>query len=90
MSDFHDTPTHPRARKPHRCAACCAQIPVGERHTQQSGFFEGRAYRNRYHNECWDELSESGTFEFVPGCLDPPARLTSTRESESVTGPRVD
>lgn len=75
MSDFHDTPTHPKARKRHVCCACCVGIPVGEQYVQQSGFFDGSAYRNRYHQECWDALSEDGIFEFCPGDCEPPERL---------------
>lgn len=75
MSDFHDTPTRQKARKQHRCIACAYPIPVGEQYTQQSGFFDGDAYRNRYHHECWEALSEECQFEFMPGELDPPDRL---------------
>lgn len=77
MSDRHFTPTHPRAQKDHKCIACWHTIHMGERHVMQEGFFEGEPYRNRYHNECWDDLSEEGTFEFSPGCLEPPERLTA-------------
>lgn len=76
MSDFFDTPTHPVARKQHRCAPCCAPIPKGEKHVCQSGFFDGSAFRNRYHQECWDVLSEESTFEFMPGDAEPPERIT--------------
>lgn len=78
MSDFHDTPTHPTARKAHQCIACCAVIRVGEQYTQQTGFYDWRAYRNRYHNECWDALDEGGDFEFTPGVIDPPERLAKS------------
>jgi len=76
VSYHHRTPTRPRARKPHRCAACWHMIETGETHVQQTGFYEGTAYRNRFHAECWDDLSDSGDFEFIPGELDPPERLT--------------
>lgn len=74
MSNFYDTPTHPTARKPHRCIACFTEIPAGEKYVQQSGFHDGEAFRNRYHAECWDDLSADGTFEFMPGECEPPVR----------------
>lgn len=75
MSDFHDTATYPKARKPHRCVWCYAGIPVGERYVQQTGFYEGKPYRNRYHHECWDALNDSGENEFCPGEGEIPERL---------------
>ena len=79
MSDFHDTPTYRIARKRHRCAACWHFIERGEKYVQQSGFYDGRAYRNRFHAECRDVLEEearaSGNFEFIPGALAPPERV---------------
>ena len=41
----------------------------------QSGHYEDRAFRNKYHTECWDELNANGEFEFTPGELDLPERL---------------
>jgi hypothetical protein len=81
MSDFHDTPTYPKARKQHRCAPCSHIIAVGEQYVQQTGFFEGKPYRTKYHQECWDMLSEEGIFEFTPGELDPPERLQKARSA---------
>lgn len=75
MSDFFDTPSHPVARKQHRCGPCYTAILVGEKHVCQSGFFEGSAFRNRYHQECWDELIKEGNFEFTPGDFEPPIRV---------------
>ena len=77
MSELHRTPTRPTARKPHICEGCCHKIPVGEKYVQQEGYYEGEAYRNRYHAECFDVLSASGDFDFTPGCLNAPARLRS-------------
>jgi len=75
VSNFHDTPTSPKARKAHRCVACYWRIPVGEKYVQQSGFMDGHPYRNHYHQECWDCLSADGVFEFMPGECEPPERL---------------
>ena len=86
MADFHDTPTHPVARKPHRCIWCFAAIPVGERYTQQSGFYDGRAYRSRYHDECFDDLADGSDFEFTPGCGDVPERLRAAQTTGGGNG----
>jgi hypothetical protein len=75
VSDFHDTPTTPKARKEHTCIACLRPIPKGEVYTQQKGFYESKPYTNRYHDECWATLSREGDFDFIPGDVEPPARL---------------
>ena len=75
MSDLHRTPTNPTARKPHVCIGCGYIIPQGEKYVQQEGFFEGKAYRNKYHNECFDSLAEIGEFDFSAFSLNPPERL---------------
>lgn len=77
MSDLHREPTTPKAQKEHDCIACGTKIPKGEVYTQQEGFFEGSAYRNRYHDECWEELSKDSVFEFATGDIEPPERLTA-------------
>ncbi len=79
MSDFHREPTTPKARKVHRCVACGARIQIGEKHTQQEGFFDGSAYRNRYHDECWNVMIDDDIGEFVTGVIDPPARLRASK-----------
>lgn len=82
MSDYHSTPTRPKARKSHLCVACGTRIPAGEQYVQQTGFFDGSAYRNRYHAECWDALSdEMVDFEFITGDVEPPARLSEAAMS---------
>jgi hypothetical protein len=77
MSDLHRAPTEQASRRVRRCIACFGPIAKGEVYKQQTGFFDGRAYRNHYHCECWDALSEEGTFEFAPGDLPWPERLTA-------------
>jgi hypothetical protein len=76
MGDLHRQPTTPKARKDHICDACNHTIDNGEMHTQQTGFFEGSAYRNRFHFECWDRLDLDSGEGFFPGYLEPPQRLT--------------
>ena len=75
MSDLHREPTSPKARKCHKCVACGYKIDVGEKYRQQEGFFDGRAYRNRYHVECCELLDNEGIFEFSAGDIEPPERL---------------
>jgi hypothetical protein len=79
--DHHCTPIHPVARKRHRCIACYFDIQISERYTQQSGFYDGAPYRNRFHNECFESMAddECGDFEFTPGDQPPPERLLEER-----------
>lgn len=78
MGTHFSIPTRPKARKQHVCIACDYPIAVGEIHVMQSGHHEDRAFRNRFHVECWDVLNEEGEFEFSPGELEPPGRVFST------------
>lgn len=41
MADHHGTPTHPKAKKEHRCIYCGGPILVGEQYVQQEGFYDG-------------------------------------------------
>lgn len=70
MADHHGTPTHPKAKKEHRCIYCGGPILVDEQYVQQEGFYDGAPYRNRYHAECYetcaDECSYYGEWEFSP------------------------
>lgn len=79
MGNHLRDPTRPVARKEHQCIACYALIAAGEKYVQQTGIWEDRAFRNRFHVECWDYLAEEGEFEFEPGELDPPERLQEAR-----------
>jgi hypothetical protein len=86
MGDYLASPTKPVARKAHQCTACFGQIPVREKHVQQSGFYDGFAFRNRFHFECWDILSSEGEFEFCPGDLDVPERIVAMTAKEQSRG----
>lgn len=77
---FHD-PIRPTARKMHQCIACLHPIALREVYVMQSGYFEGRAFRNKYHSECWAALCDEPDWEFTPGDLDPPERLTGAPKS---------
>lgn len=79
MADHHSTPTHPRAQKEHRCIYCGYPIFVEEQYVQQTGIYDGAPYRNRYHGECFDDVTEegrqTGDWEFSPWSGDPPERV---------------
>lgn len=50
-------------------------IASGEVYVMQSGHFDGHAFRNKFHNECWQAVLESGEQEFTPGEFAAPIRL---------------
>jgi hypothetical protein len=62
------------ARTPHRCIVCDWPIAAGEQYVEQAGYWEGRAFRNRFHAECFEAICEDGG-EFTPGAGEPPERL---------------
>lgn len=70
MTDFYHAPTYPKAKKEHRCIYCGGPILVEERYVQQEGFYDGKPYRNRYHQECFDTCIDDGKsgcdWEFTP------------------------
>ena len=61
--------------KEHLCTYCHYPIPEGEVYRSQSGFYEGRAQRNKFHEECWEDCLEWGGEEFTPGTGEPPHRI---------------
>ena len=79
MADYHSAPTNPKARKEHRCIYCGGPIVVAEQYVQQTGTYDGRPYRNRFHAECYeacgDECSDMGDWEFMPYSADYPERV---------------
>lgn len=77
MGNYYRPHEQLKARKDHQCCACLYPIATGEKYIQQTGIHEDSHFRNRYHNECWDVLSSDEVFEFEPGEVEPPARLTS-------------
>ncbi len=82
MSDFHREPTTQKARKEHQCIACGFKIPKGEVYTQQEGYHEDKAYRNRYHQECKQELDDNDICYFITGDVGPPERILKENNSE--------
>lgn len=63
------------ARIAHRCICCGWPIFRGERYAEQTGYWDGKAFRNRFHAECFEDLCDSGDGEFSPYSGEPPARL---------------
>lgn len=86
MSDYHRDPTRPVARKRHQCDGCLHWIPVGERYVNQTGVYDGSAYNNHFHEECHEALraliAEWGDGEFMPGEIDPPARVLAAEAAQ--------
>lgn len=84
MSDYFAPATSPTARKEHVCINCGGPILVGEKYMQQTGFYEGRAFRNRFHVECWDELLDEGlNFEFSHYSGEYPERVRAIVEARA-------
>lgn len=89
MGDYHATPTHPKARKEHRCIYCYGPILAGEKYAQQTGFYDGRAYRNKFHAECFEDCADEARFsggEFTPGCADYPPRVQAIVDARRTGG----
>jgi hypothetical protein len=74
MSDFGDY-RRPVGRKEHSCGYCGWRIPVGEKHVQYVGVYDGEFQDWRMHNECFDDFNNSGEETFFPGESNPPARI---------------
>jgi hypothetical protein len=81
VSDFFRDATHPVARKRYVCVACGWFIPQGEKHTAQTGVFDGAYFSNRYHDECHDELALVREDEFITGDVPVPERFKAEAEA---------
>lgn len=75
MGDHFYPVQRPRAVKQHICTYCQYPIPKMELYRSQSGIWEGKPQRNKFHEECWEDLLEEGGEEFVPGGGEPPQRI---------------
>lgn len=53
MSDFYTEALKCICRIGCKCIWCGEEIARGDSQVSQSGRFDGRMYRNRYHPECW-------------------------------------
>ena len=66
MADYCRAPEWRTAAKEHRCIYCGESIPKGESYREQTGYWEGSAFRNRFHAECFQALCDEGEGEFTP------------------------
>lgn len=82
MSDYFRPQETIVARKEHRCVACGYPIAKGETYVAQSGYYDGRAFRNKFHVECAEELHECGDDVFIPGGIDPPERIVNHKDKQ--------
>ena len=70
MSNYYRDPIERTARKNHHCVACGGIIKVGVQHMEQTGFYDGKGFRNRYHIQCFELMCDDGTpFDFVPSSI---------------------
>lgn len=73
MSDFYREPVSRKARKDHRCTYCGEAIQRGEVYSEQTGVWDGKAFRSRFHSECFEDLCD-GEGEFTPYSQDRPRK----------------
>lgn len=75
MSGYFRPSVQRIARIPHRCISCGWPIARGEQYAEQTGYWDGLAFRNRFHAECFEDLCNEGDGEFTPYSGEPPERL---------------
>ena len=66
MSDYCRPAEQRKAAKDHRCTYCGETIQKGDAYQVQTGFWEGAAFRNKFHAECYQDLCDEGEGEFTP------------------------
>ena len=74
MSDFFRTAEQRKAAKDHRCIYCGEGIQKGEVYQEQTGVWDGAAFRNKFHAECFQALCSAGEGEFTPYSENRPER----------------
>jgi hypothetical protein len=65
MNDFVRAPTQHTAMKPHQCVYCGEMIERADPYYAETGYYDGRAFRNRFHPECFDERGEQDFVRFA-------------------------
>ena len=65
MGDFFRPAEWRTAAKDHRCIYCGEAIAKGEIHQEQTGVWDGKAFRNKFHPECFAALCQDGEGEFT-------------------------
>jgi hypothetical protein len=84
MSGFYRDATRPHARKRYVCIACGWFIPQGELHYHQTGVYDGAAFSNRFHDECYASLTEDESAHddgFIIGDHPVPERFKADAEA---------
>ena len=74
MSDFYTPHEYRKAKKPHRCTYCGEAINKGEQYTFQKGNYDGRWFESKMHDECFEDMAETGDGEYTPYSNERPAR----------------
>lgn len=74
MSDFYRPSERRVAAKEHRCIYCGETIIKGEIYKEQTGVWDCKAFRNRFHWECFEDLCECSDGEFTPYSCERPNR----------------
>lgn len=72
MSDFYNEQQRRTARKHHRCSYCGEAINKGDQYTFQKGNYDGHWFESKMHDECFDDMAETGDGEYTPYVNDRP------------------
>lgn len=60
--------TTPKARKEYRCEYCNGPIHIGERHSHETGKYDGEIFSRRLHFPCYNMIyaciRDTGEYEF--------------------------
>lgn len=86
MSNYFNPQIQRVARKQQQCEGCLHSIPKSDTYIEQSGFYDGKPFRNKFHPECVEILNEStdgGSYEFIPGECEPPDRIKHSSTGEN-------
>lgn len=73
MSDFDTGGKQVTAAKVHKCVYCGEQIFIGERHYLRTGRHDEAWFRDRWHEECWNDTSYEED-EFLPYSQERPTK----------------
>lgn len=75
MSNFYTPAKTVTANKSHRCTYCGEQINSGDEYQFQKGNHEGRWFESRMHDECFEDMCETGDGEYTPYSNERPAPI---------------
>ena len=66
MTGFYTTAVTRTAKKVHKCSYCAEDINKGDSYEYQDGNSEGRWFKTRMHQECFEDMCEQGDGEYTP------------------------